>query len=190
MSKGRRLTAPRGQGVRPTSGRVKETIFDILGGEVTEKAVLDLFAGTGSLGIEALSRGARSALFVEKGRQAVKLIRMNLARCGMEGRSEVLMNDVNRAIGFLKGKGETFDLVLMDPPYGKGWVERTLRKLQSERIYHEDSILIIQRDRREPLSNIGNQWTLIRERKIGDTVVSFLTPGRINTRPVESSPWS
>jgi 16S rRNA (guanine(966)-N(2))-methyltransferase RsmD len=176
VSKGRRLTTPKGHGVRPTSDRVKESIFNILGGEVAEKAVLDLFAGTGNLGIEALSRGARRALFVEKGRQAIRLIQRNLAQCGVEGRSEILPKDVNRAIGTLKEKGEIFDLILMDPPYGKGWVGRTMNKLQSEIIYHEDSILIIQHDRREPLPDIADRWTLIRERKIGDTVISFLVP--------------
>ena len=176
VSKGRRLTTPKGQGVRPTSDRVKESIFNILGGEVAEKIVLDLFAGTGNLGIEALSRGARKALFVENGRQALKLIQRNLAQCGMEGRSEILAKDVNRAIGILKEKGDLFDLILLDPPYGKGWVGRTLMKLQSERVYHENSILVIQHDRREPLLDISNRWTLLRERKIGDTVVSFLAP--------------
>ncbi len=175
-SKGRRLTAPKGQGVRPTSDRVKESIFDILGGEVVEKVVLDLFAGTGNLGIEALSRGAKRALFVEKGRQALRLIQMNIVQCGMEGRSEVLPQDVNRAIGVLKGRGEIFDLILMDPPYGKGWVDRTLKKLQSEGIYHQDSILVIQHDRREPLPDVSSHWIVFRERKIGDTVVTFLTP--------------
>ncbi len=175
-SKGRRLMGPKGQGVRPTSDRVKESIFDILGGKVAEMVVLDLFAGTGNLGIEALSRGAKRALFVEKGSQALRLIRMNLIKCGMECRSEILPQDVNRAIGMLKGRGEVFDLILVDPPYGKGWVDRTLRKLQSERIYHEDSILVIQHDRRELLPDIADRWIVVRERRIGDTVVSFLAP--------------
>ncbi len=175
-SKGRKLISPKGREVRPTSGRVKESIFDILGGEVVEKLVLDLFAGTGNLGIEALSRGAKRALFVEKERQALRLIQTNLVKCGMEGRSEILPQDVNRAIGTLKRRGEIFDLILMDPPYGRGWVERTLRKLQSERIYHQDSILVIQHDRREPLPDVSSHWIVVRERKIGDTVVTFLTP--------------
>src|SRR4030067_2452814 len=148
-SKGRRLATPESQAVRPSSDRVKESIFNILGKEVEGKVVLDLFAGTGNLGIEALSRGARKALFVENGRQALKLIQRNLAQCGMEGRSEILAKDVNRAIGILKERGDLFDLILLDPPYGKGWVGRTLMKLQSERVYHENSILVIQHDRRE-----------------------------------------
>ena len=75
---------PRGQALRPTSDRVKESIFNVLGGEVEGKSVLDLFAGTGSLGIEALSRGAKKVLFVEKGRQAIRLIERNLFQCGLK----------------------------------------------------------------------------------------------------------
>jgi len=116
-SKGRRLVTPKNQGLRPTSDRVKESVFNILGEIVEEKVVLDLFAGTGNLGIEALSRGARRAIFVEKGRQAVRLIQRNIAQCGMDGRSEIIPKDVNRAIGILKQRGESFDVILMDLPY-------------------------------------------------------------------------
>jgi len=175
-SKGRRLVTPKNQGLRPTSDRVKESVFNILGEIVEEKVVLDLFAGTGNLGIEALSRGARRAIFVEKGRQAVRLIQRNLAQCGMDGRSEIIPKDVNRAIGILKQRGESFDLILMDPPYERGLILRTLAKLTSYKIYHEDSILVIEHDRREPLPEIVRGWNLIRQRGIGDTTLSFLTP--------------
>jgi len=175
-SKGRRLVTPKGQALRPTSDRVKESIFNILGGEVEGKSVLDLFAGTGNLGIEALSRGAGKVLFVEKGRQALRLIQRNLHQCGMTGQSEILPKDVNRAIGILNQRGEVFDLILMDPPYVKGLIERTLLKLQSHRIHHDGSILVIERNRREPLPKAIDGWNLIRERAMGDTVISFLTP--------------
>jgi len=175
-SKGRRLVTPKSQGLRPTSDRVKESVFNILGEIVEEKVVLDLFAGTGNLGIEALSRGAKRAIFVEKGRQAVRLIQRNIAQCGMDGRSEIIPKDVNRAIGILKQRGESFDLILMDPPYEKGLILRTLEKLTPYKIYHEDSILVIEHDRREPLPEIVKGWNLIRQREIGDTTISFLTP--------------
>lgn len=174
-SKGRRLVTQRGLSLRPTSDRVKESIFNILGVEVEGKVVLDLFAGTGSLGIEALSRGAKKALFVEKGKQALRLIQRNLLQCGLERRSEILPKDVNRAIGILKQKGESFDLILMDPPYEKGLIQKTLLKLNLHRIHHEDSILVIEHDRREPLPKTVEGWNLIRQRGIGDTVISFLT---------------
>jgi 16S rRNA (guanine966-N2)-methyltransferase len=174
-SKGRRLATPKSQAIRPTSNRVKESIFNILGEEVKGKVVLDLFAGTGNLGIEALSRGAKKVLFVEKGRQALRLIQRNLFQFGMRERSEILPKDVSRAIGILKQRGESFDLILMDPPYEKGLIQNTLLKLHSHRIYHEDSILVIEHNRREPIPEMV-EWTLIRQRRTGDTLISFLSP--------------
>ena len=175
-SRGRKLATPKSQSIRPTSDRVKESIFNILGEEVEGKLVLDLFAGTGNLGIEALSRGAKKAIFVERGRQALRLIQRNIAQIGLEGRVEIIPRDANRAIGVLKGKGEVFDLILMDPPYEKGLIKRTLTKLNSHPIYHTNSILVIEHDRREPILDILDGWNLVRERRLGDTVISFLTP--------------
>jgi 16S rRNA (guanine(966)-N(2))-methyltransferase RsmD len=175
-SKGRKLVTPRSQSLRPTSDRVKESIFNILQDEIVGKVVLDLFAGTGNLGIEALSRGAKKTIFVEKGRQALRLIQRNLTQFGLEEQSEILPKDANRAIGILKQKGESFDLILMDPPYQKGLIQKTLMKLNSHQIYHKDSILVIEHNRREPLSTVMDGWNLIRQRRIGDTLISFLTP--------------
>ena len=175
-SKGRKLVTPRSPSLRPTSDRVKESIFNILRVEMEGKVVLDLFAGTGNLGIEALSRGAEKAIFVEKGRQAIRLIQRNLTQLGLEERSEIVPKDANQAIGILKQRGESFDLILMDPPYEKGLIQKTLIKLYSHRIYHEDSILVIEHDRREPIPEMVEGWILTRQRGIGDTVISFLTP--------------
>ncbi len=174
-SKGRKLVTPKKYSLRPTSDRVKESLFNILASEIQGKVVLDLFAGTGNLGIEALSRGARKVIFVEKGRQALRLIQTNLNQFGLEDRSEILPKDVNRAIGILKQRGECFDLILMDPPYEKGLIQRTLMKLNSHQIYHRDSILVIEHNRREPLPHILDGWNLLRQQKIGDTLLSFLT---------------
>jgi len=175
-SKGRRLSTLRGQTLRPTSGRIKESIFGILGKEVEGKVVLDLFAGTGNLAVEALSRGAKKAFLVERGRQALRLIQKNLSRCGMEGLSEILPDDACRAIRILEARKESFDLIFIDPPYEKGLIKRTLEGLSARRIYHEGSLLIIQHDRREPLPETLEGWSLIRERRIGDTIISFLMP--------------
>lgn len=183
-SKGRRLASPKGQGIRPTSDRVKESLFNILRMEMEGKVVLDLFAGTGNLGIEALSRGAEKTIFVEKRGQAVRLIQKNLMELGLEERSEVLPKDANRAIGVLKQRGESFDLILMDPPYEKGWIQRSLKKLNSHPIYHGDSILVIEHTRREPLPHPMEGWDLIRQQQIGDTLLSFLIPRR-NSRLAE-----
>ena len=175
-SKGRKLVTPRSHSVRPTSDRVKESIFNILRGEIEGNRVLDLFAGTGNLGIEALSRGAEKAIFVEKRRQTIRLIQRNLAQFGLEDRSEILPMDANRAIGILEQRGESFDLILMDPPYEKGLIQKTLRKLNSHPIYCGDSILVIEHHRREPLPLTVEGWDLIRQQRIGDTLISFVTP--------------
>jgi 16S rRNA (guanine966-N2)-methyltransferase len=179
-SKGKRLVTPKGRALRPTSDRVKESIFNILGGVVEGKVVLDLFAGIGNLGIEALSRGAKRVIFVERGREATRLIKSNLDQCGMAMVSEIISKDVIRAIGALHQRGEIFDLILMDPPYGKGLIEKTLSKLQSYRIYHGDSILVIEHDRREPLPTEADGWSLVRQRKMGDTLISFVTPRSVS----------
>ena len=178
-SRGRRLVAQRGRAIRPTSDRIKESIFNILGNEVQGKLIVDLFAGTGSLGIEALSRGAKKVLFVEIERQALRIIQKNLSACGMQRHAEVVPRDVNRAIGMLHGRGESFDLILMDPPYRQGLIRATVEKLESRPIHHEDSILVIQHDRREPLPDLTGAWDLIRQRRIGDSLITFLTPGAL-----------
>ena len=180
-SRGRKLVTPKGQSLRPTSDRVKESIFNILREEIEGRMVLDLFAGTGNLGIEALSRGAKKVIFVEKARHALGLIQRNLAQFGLEERSEVLPLDATRAIGILKQRGKTFDLIFMDPPYEKGLIEKTLMTLTSYQICHRGSILVIEHHRREPLPSVAHGWDLIRQRLMGETVISFLTPRKDHT---------
>lgn len=174
ISKGRRLSSPKGSSIRPTSDRVKETIFNILGKEIEGKVVLDLFAGTGNLGIEALSRGALKTTFVEKAKEALRIIQKNLLQCGFTVRSEIIPKDVNRTITLLANRGESFDFIFMDPPYEKGWVEKIINKLRDYPIYHRDTILVIEHSRREPLPKDLSGWKIIRQRMIGDTVLSFL----------------
>jgi 16S rRNA (guanine(966)-N(2))-methyltransferase RsmD len=168
----------RGQTIRPTSDRVKESIFNILGEEVEGKHVLDLFAGTGNLGIEALSRGAMRAVFVERERSAINLIKQNLSHCGFDDRSHIIRGEVARVIRQLRRKGEVFDLIFMDPPYRKGLAQETLEILHTQPVHHEDSILVIEHDRRETLSESMEGWMLVRKRPFGDTVASFFAPSR------------
>jgi len=182
-SKGRKLATPKDLSLRPTSGRVKESIFNILRGRIEGRAVLDLFAGTGNLGIEALSRGAKKVIFVEKEKHAIRLIQRNLGQFGLMERSEVLPIDASLAIGILKQRGNIFDLIFMDPPYDQGLIERTLMKLNSHPIHHKDSVLVIEHHRRELLSAAISGWDLIRQRQMGETVISILTPQQRETFP-------
>lgn len=126
---GRRLRVPRGRSVRPTSDRVREAWMSAAGPELPEARVLDLFAGSGALGLEALSRGAASAVFVERGREALPVLRANIRSLGADESATVVADDVFR---FLERPGEPFDLAFADPPYGTGdagrLVERFLRR--------------------------------------------------------------
>ena len=132
--RGRRLRAPGsrfGTRVRPTSDRAREALFNIIAPEVRGGRVLDLFAGTGALGLEALSRGAEVALFVEGGSEVIGLLRENLELCGFAGQARVLRHDCSRDLTFLSPLAPVggFTLILADPPYGRGLAESTLKNL-------------------------------------------------------------
>ena len=174
MLRGRKILVPARGEARYTSSKARAAIFNLIG-DVEGYDVLDLFAGSGSLSIEALSRGARRAVCVEKERRMAEAIKENLNRLGLDKDCVVLNMDVIYALPALSRKGDTYDLILMDPPYRQGLIQTTLRKLESQPIYHEESILVIEHDRREPLPDISEGWNLIRQRQIGDTVISFLT---------------
>jgi 16S rRNA (guanine(966)-N(2))-methyltransferase RsmD len=131
QARGHRLQVPRGQRTRPTSELVRGALFNMLEhrGWLTDALVVDLFAGSGALGIEALSRGARAAVFVESDPRAVRALRANLTRSRLTERAEVLTSTVPLALRALARRGTVVDGVLADPPYGAGWVARTLAAL-------------------------------------------------------------
>lgn len=141
-ARGARLKAPKGMETRPTSDRVKESLFSILGARVRGRRVLDLFAGTGSLGLEALSRGAARAVLVDRATEAV--LRDNAAHTRLAGAARVVRADVFRALARLSAEGETFDLVFCDPPYGKGLWERALTALDASALLAEDALVVVE----------------------------------------------
>ena len=175
QAKGRYLKVPRGWGGRPTSDRVKESLFNILGPLVPGASFLDLFAGTGSVGIEALSRGASRAVFVENDRQAVRAIRENLAQTGLGDRAEVLPLDVLAAAGKLKG--QKFNLIFLDPPYGQGLEIPAMEALVANNLLDEDSLVVVEGSRRRKMPARVGCLKLCREHRIGDTVLAFYRPG-------------
>ncbi len=170
--KGRRLSAPKGRALRPTSDRVREAIFDILQGDVQGRKALDLFAGTGALGIEALSRGATKAVFVEANPHFFAVLKRNLDDLGLQEKAEVLHREVTTGIKTLAGQGEEFDLVFLDPPYGKGLAHRTLRALSEEKILSREGLIIAEHSREEELEDIV-LLERIDQRRYGRTLVSF-----------------
>lgn len=132
-----------GDGTRPTTDRIKETLFNMIQNELYDTRFLDLFAGSGGIGIEALSRGAKKAVFVENNRKAAECIRQNLTFTRLADKGELLQMDVMAALSRLSGK-EPFDLVFMDPPYHDGWEERILAFLAGSGLIHEESLVIVE----------------------------------------------
>lgn len=169
-ARGRRIAAPPGTDTRPTTDRVREAVFNALGslGAVDGAVVADLFAGSGALGIEALSRGAASVHFVESDRRAAAVVEDNLATLGLADRGVVLQRPVDRALDDLPGG---LDLVLADPPYAfEGW-DGLLGDLSGR--LAEDAVVVIESDRAVTLPP---GWEKVRERTYGGTVVLFARP--------------
>lgn len=176
-ARGRSIGLPRGCRIRPTADRIKESLFDILP-PVKDKSFLDLFAGSGSVGMEALSRGARFTAFVEKDARLAEAIRVNLARLGFLGRADVIAADAQRGLGRLAGRGERFDILFADPPYDEGYLWETLRWLEKEDVLGEGGIIAIQHSVREAFDPSTLRFLeLADQRRYGDTVLSFLTKG-------------
>lgn len=173
-AKGLKLTAPTGNRTRPALDQVKEAIFNILF-DVSGMRVLDLFAGSGSVGIEALSRGARSATFVDEWNKAAEIIRKNLLHCHLDDRATVIRSQVDRAMERFDRKGEKFDLIFVDPPYQKDLVIPSLRRLSASSIATEDAIIVVEHHPKEPIDDIPG-LRLTDSRKYGQTLITFLEP--------------
>jgi len=145
MIRGRRLAKIKGPNIRPTSDMVRGSIFDILGQILTGLKILDLFAGTGSLGIEALSRGAKKAVFIDKSRGALATIKKNLGLCGYESLSVIVREDLPNGLAHIQDLGcGQFDLVFIDPPYGKGYIRPTICQLIDRGVLAKDCRIVVE----------------------------------------------
>jgi 16S rRNA (guanine966-N2)-methyltransferase len=175
-AKGTRL-APVPPGVRPVSDRAREGVFSSLGDLVPGASVLDLFAGTGAMGIEALSRGAARAVFVDRAPRAVATIRQNLDRTRLADRALVVRSDVG---SFLAGPRDehAFDLVLLDPPYDLGGADlaATLARLAASGVLGEDAAVVLTRDSRSSNGVVPVNWPVAKRLRYGDSVVTLFRP--------------
>ena len=179
-ARGCRLKAPKGMRTRPTSDRIKESLFSILGSFVQEAEVLDLFAGTGSLGLEALSRGARHAVFVDQATTA--LIRENAEHAKLLERSEILRGEGIALLSRFEQEGRRFRLIFCDPPYHKGLWEQVLQKVDASELLASDGLLVIEHGGDEALTDAG-LLTLdnIREVRYGHTSAIHIFRRKENT---------
>jgi len=172
LAKGRKLKSALRYSIRPTSDKVKETLFDILGSQVQDMYFLDLFAGTGSIGIEALSRGARHTTFVERKYSSIELIRSNLQTCGFSN-FEIIHFDVLKIIQSLTNRQRRFGLIFIDPPYHSDLALKTLEALAAADILEKEHLIIAEHGHKNHLDErIGNLHAQ-RSVKIGDTFLSF-----------------
>jgi len=171
-AKRRRLLAPPGKGIRSTTDKVKEALFNILAARVPGAHFLDLFAGTGGVGIEALSRGAARVVFVERNPRALALIRENLRRTGFADRAAVFAQDALAALNLLGRRGERFDVIFLDPPYRKGYEAKALTLIGSKGLLAPEGVAISESDCRDEAPAVEN-LTLFRRERYGDTVLNF-----------------
>jgi 16S rRNA (guanine(966)-N(2))-methyltransferase RsmD len=172
-AKGRRLKVPKGRTLRPTSSRVKEALFNILPHDLSGLKTLDLFAGTGNMTMEALSRGAAAATLVDASDQGVRAIRDNLNRLGVADRCRLLSMRVERALRHLDRQDETFDLIFIDPPYGQKLVERTLAIIAQSSILRAAGVVVAEHSVRDPVGTRYGDLGLYDRRRYGDTMLSF-----------------
>ncbi len=170
-ARGRPLLGPKDDGIRPTSDRVRETVFNVLGQWMDGLTVLDLYAGTGALAFEALSRGAASAVLVDSSREAVRLIRANAQALGFEKQIEVLASPVARALDRLEGDGRKFELVFADPPYAARAVGELLGRVGA--VLAPGGRFVVEHDRREEAPDFSGGLARADQRRFGDTMVSF-----------------
>lgn len=170
-ARGHRLRAPRGRRVRPTADRVREALFSLLQVQWEDKSVLDLFAGSGALGIEALSRGARGAVFVEEDRRCLTILQENLRSCGLADRARVILMDARR---FLRSPQQEagYDVIFADPPYGKGLARGCVTAVDRGGWLPSWGRLVIEHSRWEEMPEGGEVLILLDVRSYGDTRLS------------------
>jgi 16S rRNA (guanine966-N2)-methyltransferase len=172
IHRGRKIKSPSGRTTRPTPDMVREALFNILNRKVVQCRFLDIFAGTGAVGLEALSRGADFAAFIEQDHAACKVILENLKNLNLLGKAEVLCSDAMESMKKLEKKDESFDIIFLDPPYYKNEINPCLEFLRYSRILKPDSVIVIQHAWDISLEYDG--FAYIKQKKYGKTILSFL----------------
>jgi 16S rRNA (guanine(966)-N(2))-methyltransferase RsmD len=171
--KGRRLAPVKGRGIRPTQDRIREAVFNILEPYGPFYRVADLFAGSGALGLEAVSRWGGEAVLVDRSPEAVRGLKENINRLGFGERCRVIRRDLARGLGFLAEQGSSFDLIFLDPPYGRGWCEKIVPPLLTLPLLSWEGVLVLEHDLEEPVPEQVGEWSVADRRRYGRTRVSF-----------------
>ena len=170
----RKLLTVRGIKTRPTADRVRESIFNILGDSVRGARVLDLYAGTGAMGIEALSRGAESVLFADDHKAALTALEKNIKTCSLQSRANTIKWNVFNNLNIIRSYRPAFNLVFLDPPYNKNMIQPTLSNLDMIRCLENNSRLALEHSPLEPIPENLPAFKISDQRRYGKTLVSFL----------------
>jgi len=174
IAKGHKLQTPEGLSTRPTTDRMKETLFNILAFDLPSAKFLDLFAGSGGIGIEALSRGARQAVFVENEPIAIQVINGNLEHTKFLDQGEIIKKDVLEALSLLQQRKEKFDMIFMDPPYESAPLARVLRGIVDGDLLEKSGMIIVERSPKTAMPFVEG-LCIRREKEYRTTVMTFLS---------------
>lgn len=177
-ARGRILKSLRGRELRPTMDRVREALFAVLTPRIVGARFLDLYAGAGTVGLEALSRGAAEAVFVESHRPAGEVIRENAARCGVADRARVMVTPVANGLAQLRRRGSQFDVIFADPPYGQNEARATVTRLtQRPQMLAESGVFVIQRSRHEEIEEEIGPFRRMKQGRFGETILDYYQIG-------------
>jgi 16S rRNA (guanine966-N2)-methyltransferase len=173
----RNLVAPPGTSTRPTSDRLRETLFNVVAPRTPDSIWLDLYAGSGAIGIEALSRGAGQVYFVESSKKAVQTIRTNIESLGVEEGFEILHGEVVQSLKVLDERGVECSICFLDPPYElRGAYEQTLNALRKTKLLNPETIVIVEHEKHFDPGDTCGGMERYRQLKQGDAVLSFYRP--------------
>lgn len=173
--KGRTLVTEKGDSIRPTTDRVKENIFNLIQKYVKESCVLDLFAGSGALGIEALSRGAESCVFCDKNSRSIEVLKQNLSK--IDSKYEIFQRDYSFVLGQMASEGRKFNLIFLDPPYNSVDESVLLAKISESNILSENSLIILEKRKEERTYILPNNMCRLDLKEYGHTVVDLISLG-------------
>lgn len=172
-ARGLKLNAPKNDDVRPTTDRVKESLFNMINSYMMESEILDLFAGTGSLGIECLSRGADKCVFVDSSKESIGIIKSNIKKARVEDKSTVLNSDFKSAMKSLSLKNQSFDVIFMDPPYYKNMFSDALSGVDQNNLLKEDGIIVVEHDTKDEFPDSIGRLYKSKDKKYGNTTITF-----------------
>lgn len=174
-AKGRHLKSVIGKNTRPTTDKVKEALFSMIQSYLDGGIVLDLYAGTGGLGIEALSRGMTQAIFVDRDKNSIAIVKENIKICGFENLTETYINDANRALKTLGKRGMRFDLIFLDPPYNKENYLELISFISENKLISDNGIIVVEHDVNYCLPDNIENFIIVKHSKYGSIGITILT---------------